>query len=97
MVVISVKAIRVFNMKYKDGKDAINNWYYIIQKMNCSNFHELKKIFNSVDAIGNDLYVFNIKGKHYRLITRIIFKTRTVFIKFIGYHKEYDKVNIKKL
>ena len=65
--------------------------------MNCSNFHELKNIFNSVDAIGNDLYVFNIKGNNYRLITRIIFKTRTVFIKFIGSHNEYNKIDIKKL
>jgi mRNA interferase HigB len=97
MVVISVKAIRLFILKNKEGKDAINNWYYIIQKMNCSNFHELKNIFNSVDAIGNDLYVFNIKGNNFRLITRIIFKTRTVFIKFIGSHNEYDKIDIKKL
>jgi mRNA interferase HigB len=65
--------------------------------MNCSNFHELKNMFNSVDAIGNDLYVFNIKGNNYRLITRIIFKTRTVFIKFIGSHNEYNKIDIKKL
>ena len=65
--------------------------------MNCSNFHELKNIFNSVDAIGNDLYVFNIKENNYRLITRIIFKTKTVFIKFIGSHNEYNKIDIKKL
>lgn len=97
MVVISVKAIRLFILKNKEGKDAINNWYCIIQKMNCSNFHELKNIFNSVDAIGNDLYVFNIKGNNYRLITRIIFKTRTVFIKFIGSHNEYNKIDIKNL
>ena len=97
MVVISVKAIRLFILKNKEGKDAINNWYSIIQKMNCSNFHELKNIFNSVDAIGNDLYVFNIKGNNYRLITRIIFKTRTVFIKFIGSHNQYNKIDIKKL
>ena len=97
MVVISVKAIRLFILKNKEGKDAINNWYCIIQQMNCSNFHELKNIFNSVDAIGNDLYVFNIKGNNFRLITRIIFKTRTVFIKFIGSHNEYDKIDIKEL
>jgi mRNA interferase HigB len=54
-------------------------------------------MFNSVVAIGNDLYVFNIKGNNYRLITRIIFKTRTVFIKFIGSHNEYNKIDIKKL
>jgi len=52
----------------------------------------MKNTFNSVDAVGNDRYVFNIRGNNYRLIALIIFKVRTVFILFIGTHKEYDKV-----
>jgi mRNA interferase HigB len=54
-------------------------------------------MFGYVDAVGNDLYVFNIKGNEYRLIARIIFRVRTVYIKFIGTHKEYDKVNLDDL
>lgn len=57
----------------------------------------MRKTFGSADAVGNDLYVFNIKGNHYRLIARIIFKVRTVYIKFIGTHAEYDKVDISQL
>jgi len=57
----------------------------------------MRQIFNSVDAVGNDLYVFNIKGNNYRLIVRIIFRVRTIYIKFIGTHKEYDKVNLDDL
>ena len=54
---------------------------------------DLKKSFSSADYVGNDRYVFNIKGNDFRLIALIIFKTRTVFILFIGSHKEYDKIN----
>ena len=54
-------------------------------------------MFNSVDAVGNDLYVFNIKGNEYRLIVRIIFRVRTIYIKFISSHKEYDKVKLGDL
>ena len=54
-------------------------------------------MFNSVDAVGSDLYVFNIKGNNYRLIVRIIFRVRTIYVKFIGTHKEYDKVNLDDL
>ena len=43
------------------------------------------------------VYVFNIKGNHYRLIALIIFKKRTVFILFIGDHKEYDKLEAAKV
>ena len=62
-----------------------------------ANFNEVRKIFNSVDAVGNDLYVFNIKGNSHRLIVRIIFRVRTIYIKFIGTHKEYNKVNLDDL
>lgn len=57
----------------------------------------MRQIFGSVDSVGNDLYVFNIKGNDYRLIVRIIFRVRTIYIKFIGTHKEYDKINLKNL
>ena len=57
----------------------------------------MKNSFNSVDAVGNDRYVFNIKGNDYRLIALIIFKVRTVFILFIGTHRDYDKVDAKTI
>jgi mRNA interferase HigB len=57
----------------------------------------MKKTFNSVDAVGNDRYVFNLKGNQYRLVVLIIFRVRTVFILFIGTHKEYDKISADKV
>jgi mRNA interferase HigB len=62
-----------------------------------SNYYELKKFFNSVDAVGNDLYIFNIRGNSYRVIARIIFGARTVFIRFVGTHAEYNKITISDL
>lgn len=97
MVVISYRTIREFVEEYPDTEDTLNNWYTITEKSDWANFHEIKRIFNTVDAVGNDLYVFNIKGNHYRLIARIIFRVRTVYIKFIGTHKEYDKVELDQL
>lgn len=60
-------------------------------------FHDIKKQFNSVDSVGNGLFVFNIKGNDCRLIVRIIFKIRTVFIRFVGTHEEYDSIDISGL
>ena len=68
------------------------SWYNEVKKSDWANFSELKLSFNSADAVGNDRYVFNIKGNKYRIIALIIFKVRTVFILFIGTHKEYDKI-----
>jgi mRNA interferase HigB len=97
MVVISYKTIRDYTERHQDVVDQLNNWYVMAQKSDWANFNEVKEMFNSADAVGNDLYVFNIKGNHYRLIARIIFRVRTIYIKFIGTHKEYDKVNLGDL
>jgi mRNA interferase HigB len=92
MVVISYGLIREFSTKHANAKDALNNWYRLAIKANWSNFHDIKEMFNSVDAIGNDRYVFNIKGNDFRLVVLIIFDVRTVLIRFIGTHAEYDKL-----
>jgi mRNA interferase HigB len=97
VVVISYKTIREYTDRRKDVEDQLNNWYAITEKSDWANFNEMRQVFNSVDAVGNDLYVFNIKGNSYRLIVRIIFRVRTIYIKFIGTHKEYNRVNLDDL
>jgi len=93
MVIISKAVIREFITGHADAEGALNNWYELTANADWKNFNEMKKTFNSVDAVGNDRYVFNIKGNNYRLIALIIYKVRTVFILFIGTHQEYDKIN----
>jgi mRNA interferase HigB len=62
-----------------------------------SAFEDIKKVFPATDAVGNDLYVFNLGGNKFRIIVRIIFKARTIFIRFIGTHGQYDKVKLSDL
>ncbi len=97
MVIISYRTIREYTDRHKEVEDQLNNWYRITEKSDWANFNEMRKMFNSVDGVGSDLYVFNIKGNDYRLVVRIIFRVRTVYIKFIGTHKEYDKLNLETL
>ena len=58
---------------------------------------DIKKSFNSVDSIGNQHYVFNIKGNDFRLIVVIKFTIKTILIRFIGTHAEYDKIDAKNI
>lgn len=93
MVVISYPVIREFIEKHPQAKDTINNWYRVVAKADWSSFHEIKRVFsNSVDAIGNDRFVFNVGGGNYRIIAMIFFDVRTVYIRFVGRHAEYDKL-----
>lgn len=85
--------MKSFYRKYPDAKDALNNWYRLTNEADWSNYHEMKDMFNSVDAVGNDRFVFNIRGNNYRLVALIFFDVRTVFIRFLGHHKDYDKID----
>jgi mRNA interferase HigB len=97
MVVISYSTLRAFFEKYPEAKDALNNWYRTTTAADWGNYHEIKAIFNSVDAIGNDRFVFNIRGNNYRLVAMIFFDTRTVYIRFVGLHKDYDKIDCSSI
>jgi len=96
MVIISKAILRDFSALHPNSKIALEDWYDLVKNADWKNFNEMRNTFNSVDAVGNDRYVFNIKGNTYRLITLILFNVRTVFILFIGTHKEYDKIDAAK-
>jgi mRNA interferase HigB len=93
MVILAKATLKAFKKSYPDSENALDNWYETTKQNDWKNFNEMRKSFNSVDAVGNDRYVFNIKGNHYRVITLILFNIRTVFILFIGTHKEYDLID----
>lgn len=97
MVVISKTVLVEFGIKHADAIEPLNRWYEEAKTANWKNFTEIKKSFNSVDAVGNDRFVFNIKGNDYRLVTMIFFDIRTIFIRFVGTHGEYDRIDCKNV
>ena len=97
MVIITKTVLVEFGEKYADSAEALDNWYNKSKNANWKNLNELKKTFSSVDYVGNDRYVFNIKGNKYRMVVMIFFDIRTMFIRFIGTHAEYDKVDCTKI
>ncbi len=96
MRIVTKKAITIFSAKHAEAKTALEEWYIKTKKKDWDNtFEDVKETFNSVDSIGNDRYVFNIKGNKYRLVALIIFKIKIVYIRFIGTHAEYDNTDCK--
>ncbi len=92
MRIITHKTIDDFSLKHADAKTALKEWYVKTEQndWNCS--ADIKQIFNPVDAVGNKRYVFNIKGNMYRLVALVLFVPKIVYIRFIGTHLEYDKI-----
>ena len=90
MVIITKGAIHNFTRKHPGAAIALNDWFDKASVMNWKNFTEVKGTFNSVDSIGSDRFVFNIGGNNFRLIAMIHFSIRTIYIRAILTHKEYD-------
>lgn len=97
MVIISYGTLKKFYEKHPDAKDALNNWYRLTDASDWGNYHEMKEIFNSVDAVGNDRFTFNVRGNTYRIVAMIFFNTRTVYIRFVGLHKDYEKIDCSSI
>ncbi len=97
MIVITYKTIKQYQESNRNAKDTLERWYHMVAIANWNNLSEIKETFNDVDFVGNDRYIFNIGGNKYRLVAMIHFSTRTVYIRFIGTHKEYDQINCKNI
>ena len=97
MVVISYRTIRVFSEGYPEAKDALDRWYNLVNDAEWSSHADLKSTFPSADFVGNERYVFNVSGINFRLVALVNFKIRTVYIKFVGTHKEYDGIAASKV
>ncbi len=97
MHVISRKKLLVFGVTHPDVKGELEAWYHMITN---TGYHEpiaITKVFGSADIIPSDRVIFNIKGNSYRIIVKVKYTTQTMFIRFIGTHAEYDKVNAETI
>lgn len=92
MRIITYKRILEFSKKYADAENPLNFWYHTVSAKEWNNFSDLRQTFNSTDYVGNNRYVFNIKGNDYRLVAIISFNAKKVYIRFIGTYSEYEKI-----
>jgi mRNA interferase HigB len=98
MHIISFKRLKDYFKKETNAQTAMEEWHKIAKKADWEKFTDVKNTFNSVDNVGNNRYVFNVKGNHYRIVAIIRYHIKTVFLRWVGNHKEYDKLkNVDKL
>jgi len=93
MRVIAHRAIVEYGKQHANAKTALDSWYKTTKAAKWRGFLDIKNTFNSVDFVGNQRYVFNIKGDDYRLVGKILFIQQIIYIRFIGTHGEYDSID----
>jgi mRNA interferase HigB len=95
--VIAKKVLREFWTKHSDCEQQLKSWYQEAEKSEWKNTHEIKKEYPTASILGDNRVIFNIKGNNYRLIVKINFHYQMMWIRFVGTHKEYDRIDANKI
>lgn len=92
MRVIAKRTLKEFWMVYGDSEEQLTEWYHIASASYWQSPHDVKALYPNADNIGNNRIVFNICHNKYRLIVAFRYNIQMAYIRFIGTHKEYNKI-----
>jgi mRNA interferase HigB len=91
--IIAKRALREFWEKHPDSEQYLKTWYDTAKGSKWNSPNDVKKTFINASVLKSGRIVFNIKGNSYRLIVKFNFEKQWAFIRFIGTHTQYDKIN----
>lgn len=93
MRIFTKGTLRNFWILYPDSEFQLKAWFEIMEERDFSNPNEIISLFKNADTVKNGRIVFNICKNKYRLIAKFEYDKKFVFVRFIGTHKEYDKID----
>lgn len=95
MQILSKRRLQNFWEKHPNSKESLLNWYRTVKKTDWNSFADVKETYRSADVY-EDCVIFNIGGNNFRLIAKIRYRIKRIYIRFVLTHKEYDKDKWKK-
>ena len=93
MRIITKRTLQTFWERHPDAEGPLQIWYDQVSKDDWERPTQVRERYANARIIGNYRLVFNIKGNHYRLVVSVFYPGREVYIRFIGTHAEYDRIN----
>lgn len=97
MRIISRQTLMAFWQKHPTVKNELKAWAAEAKHAIWQTPQDIKARYRSADILPGNRVVFNIKGNHYRLIVKIHYNTSIVYIRFIGTHAEYDRIDAETI
>ena len=88
------KILLFFCTRYPDTQQTLSSWYDEVVGTNWQTLNKIKHQYKSASVVGKNRVVFNIAGNKYRLIVAIAYQFGAIYMKFVGTHQEYDKVDV---
>jgi mRNA interferase HigB len=99
MRIISRKTLRSFWEKpeYADAEQSLKAWFREASNADWSSPAAIKSVFRTASIVANNRVVFNVGGNKYRLVARVNYPYRIMYIRFIGTHAQYDRINVEEI
>jgi mRNA interferase HigB len=97
MRIIAVSTLREFWAKHPNAKEPLVAWVAVVSHAQWKHPADVKADYGNASILKNRRVVFNIKGNDYRLVVAIAYRLATVYVKFIGTHRQYDAVNAETI
>jgi len=93
MKVIAVGSLRKFWQRHPAAEQPLKAWYDEAKHADWKQPQDIKRRYSSASFIGRNQVVFNIKGNDYRLVVAVAYRFQAAYIKFVGTHAEYDRID----
>ena len=97
MRIIAKKNLRHFWQQHSDAEGPLKAWYDQARREQWESPARVKELYPTASIVGGDRVVFRLKGGGYRLIVRVFYPGGQVYIRFIGTHAEYDRINAEEV
>ena len=97
MRIIAKKTLREFWHRHADAEEPLLAWYREVEKEDWDSPAKLKDKYRNASLVKGNRVVFNIKGNDYRLVVKINYRYRIVYVRFVGTHVEYDKIDVEEV
>jgi len=89
--------LRKFWENHRDSEQYLKTWYDTVLNANWKSPHDIKNTYANASILNSGRVVFNIKGNSYRLVVRFNFEKEWAFIRFVGTHNDYDKIDANRI
>jgi mRNA interferase HigB len=95
--IIALSTLRAFWDKYPDAQTPLRSWYALASRADWRTPADIKEAYRSASFTANSRVVFNIKGNDYRLVVLVKYERGLIFIRFVGTHLQYDKMDVETI
>lgn len=92
--IFAKSTLKEFWDKHPESEQYLKTWYDIVRSSDWRSPNDVKKTYANASVLKDNRIIFNIKGNKYRLVAKFNFDKQWVFIRFIGTHEAYDKVDV---